>query len=102
MCLRLAREFQLWVARSQALRKVFVSIKGIYYSAVIAGQVVTWNVPHQFSQSLPHDVDYKVMMSFLDFYETSVKFVNFKLYHDSGLYYPPKLGNTLLLNCLLF
>jgi len=30
-CIKLAREFSLYVIKAQALRKVFLSIKGIYY-----------------------------------------------------------------------
>lgn len=41
---------------------------------------------------LPTDVDYRVMLTFLQFYESVLKFVNFKLYHDIGLHYPPKVG----------
>lgn len=31
--MRLATEFQAYVARTRSLRKVFVSIKGFYYQA---------------------------------------------------------------------
>jgi hypothetical protein len=37
------------------------------------GQPVTWLVPHQLSQVLPNDVDYKVMLTFLEFYQTLVQ-----------------------------
>eukprot|EP00455_Lapot_gusevi_P019551 TRINITY_DN2088_c0_g2_i2.p1 TRINITY_DN2088_c0_g2~~TRINITY_DN2088_c0_g2_i2.p1 ORF type:complete len:663 (+),score=194.06 TRINITY_DN2088_c0_g2_i2:80-2068(+) len=93
-CLRLCREFQNWVVHNNALRKVFVSIKGYYYQAEIQGQKVTWLVPHNFSPEISRGVDYRVMLSFLDFYETSLKFINFKLYHDSGLHYPPKFDEV--------
>lgn len=92
MCVRLSREFQSFVVRTHALRKVFVSIKGVYYQAEIGGQAITWMVPHRFLQQLPNDVDYRVMFTFLEFYETVLKFVHFKLYHDLGLYYPPRIG----------
>jgi pescadillo protein len=74
-------EFNAYVVRTNALRKVFVSIKGFYYQAEILGQSVTWLVPHQLAQVLPVDVDYRVMLTFLEFYETMLQFVNFKLYH---------------------
>ena len=96
MCIRLAREFQSYVARAHALRKVFVSIKGVYYQAEIHGQAITWLVPHRFVQQLPSDVDYRVMWTFLEFYETLLKFVFFKLYHDRGLFYPPRIGTVLV------
>mmetsp|Transcript_84257 Transcript_84257/g.272696 ORF Transcript_84257/g.272696 Transcript_84257/m.272696 type:complete len:607 (+) Transcript_84257:124-1944(+) len=87
---RLYQEFQLYVIRAQALRKVFASIKGYYFQAEVCGQSVTWLAPHQFAQELPPEVDFRVMLTFLEFYRALVKFVNFKLYADLGLAYPPR------------
>ena len=47
---RLSMEFQAYVVRAHALRKVFVSVKGYYYQADIQGQAVTWLVPHNLAQ----------------------------------------------------
>ena len=93
-CKRLAREFQQYVMRTRRLRKVFVSIKGIYYRAEIATLPVTWVVPHAFSQTVPTDVDYRVMITFLEFACCQLRFINFKLYHDAGFKYPPKLDEA--------
>jgi len=71
------------------LTKAFLSIKGIYYQANILGVPITWIQPYKFAQKLPFDVDYKIMMNFAEFYEALMKFVNFKLYKDAGLEYPP-------------
>ncbi|CAG8703668.1 2605_t:CDS:2, partial [Acaulospora morrowiae] len=90
-CQRLSMEFQQYVVHTRSLRKVFLSIKGIYYQVEIKGQVITWLVPYQFSQRVPDDVDFRVMLTFLEFYQTLIGFVNFKLYTDSNLSYPPKL-----------
>ena len=38
---------------------------------------------------LPTDVDYRVMLTFLEFYQTLLQFVNFKLYNTLGVRYPP-------------
>ncbi|KAJ1568424.1 mRNA-binding ribosome synthesis protein nop7, partial [Nowakowskiella sp. JEL0078] len=76
-CKRLAAEFQRYI--------------GIYYQVEIRGQKITWIVPYQFSQILPNDVDFKVMGTFLELYQTHLGFVNFKLYSDAGLSYPPKI-----------
>jgi len=58
-CARLAAEWQLYVIHSRALRKVFLSIKGVYYQAEIMDQTVTWLVPYMFTQNVsplfPHD-----------------------------------------------
>eukprot|EP01104_Vermistella_antarctica_P003858 TRINITY_DN141_c0_g1_i1.p1 TRINITY_DN141_c0_g1~~TRINITY_DN141_c0_g1_i1.p1 ORF type:complete len:566 (+),score=209.81 TRINITY_DN141_c0_g1_i1:23-1699(+) len=90
-CARLRDEFFAYVAHTNSLRKVFVSIKGIYYQADIQGEVITWLSPFEYPQKLPRDVDFRVMLSFLEFYECLMAFVNYKLYHNLGLVYPPKL-----------
>ncbi|KAJ3045483.1 mRNA-binding ribosome synthesis protein nop7 [Rhizophlyctis rosea] len=90
-CQRLSAEFQHYVVSSRSLRKVFLSIKGIYYQAEIKGQEITWIVPYQFSQNVPTNVDFRVMATFLELYETLLGFVNFKLYSDMNFVYPPRL-----------
>eukprot|EP00045_Choanoeca_perplexa_P007859 m.72326 g.72326 ORF g.72326 m.72326 type:complete len:609 (-) comp14251_c0_seq2:128-1954(-) len=90
-CRRLSNEFLIYVIRTRALRKVFLSIKGIYYQADILGQTVTWIAPYKFSTDVPADVDYRVMGTFLQFYTTMMGFVNYKLYASLDLKYPPKV-----------
>lgn len=80
----------LYCSLSKSFRKSFLSIKGIYYQVEIMGQQVTWVQPYKFTQKLPFDIDYKVMMTFLDFYLALQKFINFKLFNDVGLQYPPE------------
>lgn len=92
---RLSLQWQAYCIRVRALRKVFVSVKGVYYQAEVGGQNITWLTPHSTSQVLPSDVDFRVMLTFLEFYKTLVGFVNFKLYHDLGLRYPPLLDAKL-------
>nr|KAF6403874.1 pescadillo ribosomal biogenesis factor 1 [Molossus molossus] len=74
LCRRLTVEFLHYVIAARALRKVFLSIKGIYYQA-----------------EHPTDVDYRVMATFTEFYTTLLGFVNFRLYQSLNLHYPPKL-----------
>lgn len=88
-CQHLAAEFLHYVIASKSLKKVFLSIKGIYYQAEIMHEKVTWIVPYEFSQQVPSDVDFRVMLTFLEFYETLLTFVNFKLYATLNLVYPP-------------
>eukprot|EP00188_Purpureofilum_apyrenoidigerum_P000953 Plantae.Rhodophyta-Purpureofilum_apyrenoidigerum.ctg14837.p1 GENE.Plantae.Rhodophyta-Purpureofilum_apyrenoidigerum.ctg14837~~Plantae.Rhodophyta-Purpureofilum_apyrenoidigerum.ctg14837.p1 ORF type:complete len:597 (-),score=146.88 Plantae.Rhodophyta-Purpureofilum_apyrenoidigerum.ctg14837:43-1833(-) len=91
-CEKLVKEFQHFVAATNSLEKVFVSIKGIYYSARIMGEKVVWVVPHRFTQEIPDDVDLRVMLTFLELYECLLSVVNFKLYSSTGMTYPPKLS----------
>ena len=51
-CSRLAAEWQLYVMHTRSLRKVFLSIKGVYYQAEIMDQPVTWLAPYQFTQNV--------------------------------------------------
>ena len=74
---------------------MFISVKGIYYQASIYGQEVTWLTPHALSQTLPEDVDYRVMLAFLEFYAAMMGFVNYKLYYDRSFRYPPLLDTRL-------
>ena len=89
---RLWNEFEVYLMASHAIKKCFLSVKGIYYQAEIKGQQVTWLVPYQFTQHLPVDVDYSIMTTFLEFYHTLLRFINFKLYQELGMPYPPNLG----------
>eukprot|EP00002_Diphylleia_rotans_P005063 TRINITY_DN1407_c0_g1_i1.p1 TRINITY_DN1407_c0_g1~~TRINITY_DN1407_c0_g1_i1.p1 ORF type:complete len:602 (+),score=165.16 TRINITY_DN1407_c0_g1_i1:68-1873(+) len=90
-CNNICREFQYYVAKSNSLRKVFLSIKGIYYQAEIMGQSITWVVPYQFTQKIPKDVDFRVMQTFVQFYKVLLGFVNFKLYSSLNMNYPPRI-----------
>ncbi|KAL5535359.1 NOP7 [Sanghuangporus sanghuang] len=90
-CSRLSAEWQLYIMHTHALRKIFLSIKGVYFQAEVMDQNVTWLVPYQFTQNIPSDVDVRVMLTFLELYQTLLGFVFFKLYTDAGLIYPPPL-----------
>nr|CAG4647020.1 EOG090X05E6 [Megafenestra aurita]SVE92363.1 EOG090X05E6 [Megafenestra aurita] len=93
LCRRLTVEFMHYVIAAKALRKVFISIKGMYYQVEIKGQKVTFLINHQrgFMPVTTTDVDYKIMTFFVDFYTTMLGFINFRLYHSINLHYPPKL-----------
>jgi len=89
----ICNQWLAYVSRERALRKVFVSIKGVYYEAVIKGVEIRWLVPFKFPQNIPSDIDFRIMLTFLEFYSTLLHFVLYKLYTDAGLVYPPKLDN---------
>lgn len=90
-CTRLQAEWQNILIHLGALQHVFVSVKGIYYQAIIDNQPITWLQPHKFKIHTPREVDYKVMFTFLDFYKTLIKFINFRLYYKAQMQYPPAL-----------
>uniref|UniRef100_A0A182SPD4 Pescadillo homolog n=1 Tax=Anopheles maculatus TaxID=74869 RepID=A0A182SPD4_9DIPT len=97
MSRRLTVEFMHYVIAAQALRKVFISIKGYYFQAEIKGQTVTWIVPHYFPYA-PHRgemVDLSIMKSFGDFFIVMAGFINYRLYHSVNLVYPPQFSQTL-------
>ncbi|DAZ92686.1 TPA: hypothetical protein N0F65_010105 [Lagenidium giganteum] len=91
-CLKLVREWQNYIVSARALTKVFVSIKGVYYQANVHGQEITWLVPHQFTPTMDKRVDVRVMLTFLEFYQVLLKFVNYQLYTELGISYPPKIN----------
>ncbi|KAK9248176.1 Pescadillo N-terminus-domain-containing protein [Lipomyces tetrasporus] len=88
---KLCNQWMAYISRERLLRKVFVSIKGVYYEAEVKGQEVVWLVPFRFPQNVPADVDFRIMLTFLEFYNTLLQFVLYKLYADAGLVYPPKI-----------
>lgn len=51
----------------------------------VMGQPVTWVTPHMFTTRYPRDVDFSIMLTFLEFYETLLKFAMFKLFHTLDL-----------------
>ena len=90
-CQRLTLEFEHYLIRTHALRKSFLSIKGIYYQATLQGQDILWLVPYRFVQRTGGDVDFRIMATFVEFYTTLLGFINFRLYTSIGLVYPPTL-----------
>lgn len=94
-CMELCNHWQYYVSKSRTLQKAFISVKGAYYQAEIMGEPVTWLEPHKFTQVIPKEVDVRVMMTFLEFYEVFVKFVLFKLYHSIGINYPPQVDKKI-------
>ncbi|KAF9590145.1 hypothetical protein IFM89_031749, partial [Coptis chinensis] len=70
-CLRLSHEWQAYISRTHSLRKTYIGVKGIYYQANVKGRKITWLTPHALQQVLSDEVDLKVMLTFLEFYEVT-------------------------------
>lgn len=85
--------FKNFVVSQQLLSKVFLSIKGIYFQAIINNQKVTWIEPYPFATTLPFDVDYKIILTFTEVHQVILKFVLFKLFKENNLVYPPVVQN---------
>ncbi|XP_075915895.1 pescadillo homolog [Petromyzon marinus] len=94
LCRRLSLEFHGYVVQARALRKVFLSIKGIYFQAEVQGQTVTWVMPYPYSHNHPTDVDYRVMSTFTEFYTSLLGFINYRLYQSLNLAYPPRVEGS--------
>ncbi|TIA72544.1 hypothetical protein E3P92_02210 [Wallemia ichthyophaga] len=90
-CAKLSAQWQLYVMRTKSLRKIFLSIKGVYFEAEVEGRPIRWLVPYMFTQHIPEDVDFRILMTFLELYQTLTGFVFYKLYNDINLVYPPPL-----------
>ncbi len=93
LCQRLRKEFYLYTAVTQSFRKAFISVKGIYLNVELMGSEVTWLHPFNHPQKLTYEVDYDIMLNFLELYSNLMKFVNLKLFKDIGMDYPPPLEN---------
>lgn len=85
-CSALEARWHTWILKTKALTKAFVSIKGVYLEVRCRSARVVWLVPHRFAAAPPdkRDVDYRVMLTFLELYEVLVKFVLHKLYSDDA------------------
>ncbi|WRT67299.1 uncharacterized protein IL334_004267 [Kwoniella shivajii] len=95
-CSRLISEWKVWAIRTHSLRKIFLGIKGVYYECDVPGQGgetvrVRWLEGYEFQQHVPHDVDFRILLTFLDLYRTLISFTLFKLYTEENLVYPPPL-----------
>lgn len=85
---QLASAWGAYCSTAACMTKSFISVKGVYLEATIQSVAIRWIVPHSFTQFMPEDVDYRVMTTFFEFYETLLHFVLFKLYNDLGVRYP--------------
>ena len=93
MSKRLLREFYLYTSINKNIKKGFISIKGIYLTCEIMGEEITWLNPFSHPQKITYDIDYEIMNDFLELYISLMQFVNFKLFKDIGLDYPPPQEN---------
>ena len=84
----LAAAWGAYCATTSAITKSFISVKGVYMEALVHETPIRWIIPHSFTQHMPEDVDFRIMRTFLEFYETMLNFVMYKLYHDIGVRYP--------------
>ena len=46
---------------------------------------------YEFQQHVPHDVDFRILLTFLELYRTLISFVLYKLYTEENLVYPPPM-----------
>ncbi|OHS95145.1 Pescadillo like protein [Tritrichomonas foetus] len=89
-CRELLTEFHYYVSHTHSLKCAFISVRGFHFETTIEGQSVLWLVPHEFPIPEDSEVDYKVLLHFLELYEQLLKFVNTKLFIELGMKYPPE------------
>ena len=95
-CSRLINEWKLWAIKTHSLRKMFLGIKGIYYECDVPGHMgelirVRWLEAYDFQQHVPTDVDFRILLTFIELYRTMLSFVLYRLYTGENLVYPPPL-----------
>ena len=93
-CTKVLQWWQQYVAHTGSLQKGFISVKGVYFQAEVQKHSITWLVPHAYTQDIPKKVDFRVMLTFLEFYTAYVKFILFRLYKEAGLAFPPASCDT--------
>ena len=52
-------------------------------------------------EQMPTDVDYRVMLTFVEFYSSLLGFVNYKLYTGLNLKYPPQVCRHKTVLCVM-
>ncbi|RSH93994.1 mRNA-binding ribosome synthesis protein nop7 [Saitozyma podzolica] len=92
-CSRLISEWKVWAIKTHSLRKVFLGIKGVYYECTVPGHGgepirVRWLEGYEFQQHVPHDVDFRILLTFVELYRTLISFVLYRLYTEENLVYP--------------
>jgi pescadillo protein len=88
-CRRLLAEFHYCIARTRTLNLGFISFRGFHFQATLEGTKVLWLIPHNFPLAEDAEVDYRVLLEFLELYEHLVGFVNARLFIQLGMKYPP-------------
>ncbi|KAH0793316.1 Pescadillo N-terminus family protein [Histomonas meleagridis] len=88
-CIKLITEFHYYVARTNSLNYGFISVRGFHFEATIEGEKILWLIPHEFPIPPDAEVDYKVLLDFLELYEQLLRFVNIRLFIQIGMKYPP-------------
>ncbi len=81
-CDLISKRWDSYVETTKSLTKAFVTVKGTYFQANIHGEYISWLRPHEFSQNIPHTIDFRVMLTFLEFYETFISSILLKLTED--------------------
>jgi len=92
-CRQLMAEFHYYVSRAKLLSKGFISVRGFHFEAMIDGIPVVWLVPHNFTLAKDSEVDYAVLLNFLELYEHLIGFINARLFIKMNLKYPAVFDN---------
>eukprot|EP00871_Galdieria_phlegrea_P003078 jgi/Galph1/3771/GphlegSOOS_G2420.1 len=94
-CRKLCREFLKYIQITGTLRKVFASVKGMYVQVQIEGVDILFIIPYRPLQTIPKDVDQRVLCSFLEFYICLIGCVNRHLYRQKQWKYPVQYDESM-------
>lgn len=85
-CTAIETKWNDWLLKTGSLTKAFISVKGIYLEARVKSGTIVWIVPHRYAVPPPSkkDVDYRVMLTFVELYEVLLSFILIKLYKDDA------------------
>lgn len=94
----IANQFLAFIFAKKLVKKVFISIKGIYLNVRIQNTNIMFIVPHKFARQLPETVDYDLMQTFLEFYIALLNHVLCRLFKIENFKYPPEMDTEKLDN----
>lgn len=75
-------QWNQYVIKARTLTKGFISVKGYYYEALVKGERVRWLCPHEYAHKFPPGIQQYILLSFLEFYLETMRFVMVKLSAD--------------------
>lgn len=93
----LCLQFLKYITHTNALSKTYITTKGIYYEAIIQHEKVMWLIPHENNNSKIEENDIEITQIYVSLYINMLKMINFRLYADKSMIYPPTFDRKIFL-----